>query len=350
MIIYRFATTDDNEQLIALTSASGMSGEVSLRIDRKPDFFRLLTMRGESKVFVAEDDHQIVGSLCVSAQKVYVGGEMVTLQYVGDFKVAEPYRNKSVGARLCNELAEYVVSIDADLAFLNVSLGNKKPFSFFRERPGFPDFDNIGIFTIHQFLGKRQKTSQVSSMITSEDVSEELIEFFNRKYAGYQLGSVITKESLTGTEILTIRKEEKIIAAMCLADTMEAKQNIVTGLSRRMKYLLRAINICSSVAGISKMPSLHAPVRMLYIKYLAAQSNDKDLVTDLITYARNLVYARSYSFVSIGLHERDPLNTCISGLFRLRFKSVGMLISLKNNRTLIDKVIRGIPFEDYSLV
>jgi hypothetical protein len=41
--------------------------------------------------------------------------------------------------------------------------------------------------------------------------------------------------------------------------------------------------------------------------------NDKDLVTNLITYADYTVYVRSYSFVSIGLHEGDPL---IIGIFR----------------------------------
>lgn len=39
--------------------------------------------------------------------------------------------------------------------------------------------------------------------------------------------------------------------------------------------------------------------------------NDKDLGTNLITYAGFTVYVRSYSFVLIGLHERDPLKICI---------------------------------------
>jgi hypothetical protein len=62
------------------------------------------------------------------------------------------------------------------------------------------------------------------------------------------------------------------------------------------------------------------------------------------------VYERSYSFVSIGLHEKDPLNTCFSGLLKLTFNSVGMLLSIKDNRSLIEKVKQGVPFEDYSLV
>ena len=98
------------------------------------------------------------------------------------------------------------------------------------------------------------------------------------------------------------------------------------------------------------MPSVNEPVRMMYIKYLAVNNHEKQLVKLLINHARNIVYERYYSFISIGLHEKDPLNTCFSGLLKLTFNSVGMLLSIKDNRALIEKVKQGVPYEDYSLV
>jgi len=350
VIHYRLAKQSDNEQLIALTSATDMTGTMSLRIDRNPDFFRLLHKRGESKVFIALDNNIIVGSLSVSVQNVYVGGEVMPLHYVGDFKVAEAYRHKTIGANLCNELARYMRSIDADLAFLNVSYGNKRPFSFFKGRPDFPDFDNIGLFTIHQFIGIKQKQRPGPFPIEPADITDDLIAVLNAQYARYELGNVITKDMLKGTDIFIIRDENRIRAAMCLADTMNTKQNVLTRLPLKLKYLLRILNACRGVLGISKMPSLHTPIRILYIKYIAASSNEKKLIRSMLHLARNIGYERKCSFVSIGLHEKDPINACFSGLFKLTFRSVGMLISLKNNRDLIRKVIMGIPFEDYSLV
>ena len=350
MINFRLATSNDNQQLIELTAASGMMGEISLRIDRKPDFFSLLKMRGETKVFVALDGDTIIGSLCVSLQEVYVGGQIFPLYYIGDFKVAESYRNKGIGLQLCNELANYVVPVGADLGFLNVSKGNDKPFSFFKDRPGIPDFENIGIFKIHQFIGKKGKTRHPKYAVESTTVSDEVIEFLNAHYCKYELGSVITKEKLEGTEIFMIRKEKKIMAAMCLIDTMHVKQNVVTRLSWKMRSLVMLINTISHLAGISKMPLLNEPIRMIYIKYLAVNDQDEQLVKLLIDHARNIVYEKTYSFASIGLHEKDPFNTCFSGLMKVTFNSVGMLVSIKNNRSLIETVKKGIPFEDYSLV
>ncbi|MBP6025230.1 GNAT family N-acetyltransferase [Ferruginibacter sp.] len=350
MITYRLATYEDNQQLIGLTASTGMMGETALRIDRKPDFFSLLKMRGETKVFIALDGETIIGSLCVTLQQVYVNGRIFPLQYIGDFKVAAAYRNKGIGLQLCNNMADYVIAVGADLAFLNVSKGNTKPISFFKNRPGVPDFENIGIFNIHQFIGKKKKAFHPRYKIEVVAADEETITFLNSYYSKYEMGSVITKEKLDGTQVFTILEDDKIIAAMCLIDTMQVKQNVVTKLSWKMRYPLKIINATGSLLGISKMPLLNEPVRMMYIKYLAVNNREKQIVRLLINHARNIAYEKLYSFVSIGLHQRDPLNSSFAGLLKLTVNSVGMLLSIKNNKALIEKVKQGVPFEDYSLV
>src|SRR5882757_7800047 len=111
MIRYRLATHPDNLQLLELTAATSMQGDISLCIDRQPDFFKLLEKRGETKVFIALEDEKIIGSLSVSCQLVYVGGDVMPVRYIGDFKVYESYRNKGVGLMLCNEMADWVISV-----------------------------------------------------------------------------------------------------------------------------------------------------------------------------------------------------------------------------------------------
>lgn len=350
MIRYRFATNEDNQQLIAVTASSGMAGETALRIDRNPDFFELLALRGETRVFVALDDDTIIGCLCVSLQPVYVSGEVHTLQYIGDFKVAKAYRNKGIGLQLCDEMANYVVSAGSDLAFLNVSKGNSKPLTFFKNRPGIPDFENIGLFHIHQFIGRKKKALHQLYKIEEAPVTDKLIKFLNAFYCRYELGPVIKKETLKDSSVFIVRQEENIIAAMCLVDTMRVKQNVVMKIPWKMKLLIRTMNMLTPITGFSKMPQLQEPVRMMYIKYLAVNDNNKALVRSLVDHARNIVYDSGYSFASIGLHEKDPLHDSFRGLFKVTFKSMGMLVSIKNTRGLIEKIKQGIPFEDYSLV
>jgi ribosomal protein S18 acetylase RimI-like enzyme len=349
-ISYRLACKADNEQLLGLSSGAEMAGETGLRIDRFPDFFGLLQMRGDTKVFIALDDQKIIGSLCATLQYVYVGGKVYPLQYVGDFKIHKSYRNQGIGLRLCDEMASYVISVGSDLAFLNVSMGNTNPLSFFRNRPNVPDFDNIGVFHSYQFIGRKNRSSQTNNIVESAKVTTELINFWNDHHRNYELGPVVTEKKLEETESYVIRREGKIVAAMCLVDTMNVKQNVVTKISWKMKNLLRLINALRSLTGLAKMPGINSPVQMIYIKYLSIKNNDKRLARMLLDHARNLVYEKSYSFVSIGLHEKDPVKACFSGIFKLTFKSVGMLLSIKNNRDLVGTVKQGVPFEDFSLV
>jgi hypothetical protein len=309
-----------------------------------------LNLRGETRVFVALKDNSIIGSLCVSLQQTYIGGECHPVYYIGDFKVDTAYRNQGIGLELTNLLADYLFSADANLAFLNISKGNTKPLSFFKNRPNVPDFENIGVFNIHQFFARRNEWVRSPYKIEETTVSNELLIFLNSHYKKYELGPVITSKNLEGNLIAVTRDQNGIIGCICLQDTMDFKQNVVTRVSFKMKILLRIINLCSAVLRISRMPEMNEPVTMIYAKYLAVRDNDSELVKILVNYSRNIAYKKAYSFVSVGLHEKDPLEKIFKNMFKLTFHSVGMFVSIKNNREIIQKVKMGIPFEDYSLV
>lgn len=350
MVTIRIATRDDNHQLIQLAASSSMAGEIGLRIDRKPDFFALLQLRGDTKVFVASENGQIIGAICVSLQQVYVGGAIFPLHYIGDFKVAEAYRNKGIGLALCNAMADYVIAQNADLAFLNVSKGNTKPLSFFRNRPNVPDFDHIGTFNIYQIIARKINRQQHQKAIEESGVNCEVLQFFNGHSRQYQLGPVLTEETFQSTHVFVIRESGKIIAGMALIDTMPLKQNVVTALSWKLKAALNIINTIGPVAGFSKMPTTNQPVKMMYIRWMAVEENNQEQVRQLIHHARHIAFIKKYSYVSIGLHEKDSLNKALSGIAKFTFRSDGMLLSIKDNRELIQKVKEGVPFEDYSLV
>jgi hypothetical protein len=66
MIKIREALPSDNEGLLQLTSVTPMKGQISIRIDRNPDFFRLLSMRGQSKTLIAEQSGTLAGCFSVS--------------------------------------------------------------------------------------------------------------------------------------------------------------------------------------------------------------------------------------------------------------------------------------------
>ena len=350
MIKYRLATHEDNGQLIALTSSSGMPGKMSLRIDRNPDFFRINELRGETKVYVAVDGIKIVGSISVSDQTTFINKKILPLYYISDFKVAKAYRNQGIGLQLTNEVVKYLETQDADFAFLNVSKGNKRPFVFFKDRGHYPDFESIGSFTTFQYVGSKKYSNRTKYTITPEHPSEEIISFLNSYYSNKELSEVINADKLNGTELYAIRDQNQILAVMSIVDTMSMKQNVVLKMPWHLKTIISCFNIFSSWVNMSKLPKEHEGIKMIYIKYLALKQYDKRLIATFISFAKKIAYEKSYSFVSISVHENDILLKHLPKFLRFSFHSVGMLVSMKNSTKLMRIIKTGMPFRDYSAI
>ena len=59
MIIIRQAGQEDNSALVALARQTPMGGTISVRVDRDPDFFRMIRARGGGIVLAACEGRQI---------------------------------------------------------------------------------------------------------------------------------------------------------------------------------------------------------------------------------------------------------------------------------------------------
>lgn len=349
MLNIRFAKADDNDRLIALTASSPMNGTISLRIDRKPDFFRLLNERGESKVLIAEFENEVAGCISVSRQKVYINGDIHELFYLGDFKIKELYRGTRISLLMIAVLKQYVTSLDADLFFCTAADGNHPVFPFFDGRLEIPPFQHAGTFNVFQLLAFKKKQVHDGFTILDKATNNELVTYLNNHFSKYQLGAVIEDNQLRKTINILIRDANgKLKGAMCLQDTLPWKQNIVVGLSSSMSFLLRCAKYLQPLIGMSALPQLGQPVRMLYAKYFVA--SDQKVARQLIDYGRNLVYQMNYSFLSLGMHSKDPLISYVKRFPRFTFQSHGMITSLKKNQVIINAIRNGVIFEDYSLV
>jgi predicted N-acetyltransferase YhbS len=107
----------DNEALLALTRSTPMAGSISLRIDRDPDFFALLRLRGEEKVFVAVQGCEVIGCISAALRTAYISGVPETVAYVGDMKVHPRFSGTRVALRLIQTLEAHLRSVGIDLCF-----------------------------------------------------------------------------------------------------------------------------------------------------------------------------------------------------------------------------------------
>lgn len=349
-MIIKEGTTADNEGLISLTSLTPMKGKISTRIDRNPDFFRLLGLRGSSFVLVAELNGKIIGCYSASATAVMINGNLETAYYLADFKVHPDHRKSTVAARLGKAMLQKLESMDADLLFCSVTFGNEDVLPFFRGRALFPAADDAGTFSVFEILPTPVKTGSSGYTIGEVQTGETLISFFNDFMKSYRLAPVYSENSFKNSTLIRASLENETVAALALFDPGSAKQNVLTGLPFTLKILVRLISAVNLIYPLVRVPKIDEPLKIVFIKSFAVRPDHEKALKSLIGMARNIAFKQNYTFLSIGIHENDPFLKLFSGYPKYTFKTIGFLHSLKNNKLKINEIQSGALFEDFSLV
>jgi hypothetical protein len=70
----------------------------------------------------------------------------------------------------------------------------------------------------------------------------------------------------------------------------------------------------------------------------------------LIRYALTLARNGGYHFLTVGVHERNPLKKLFSKQLHFTVHSNLYTGSLQNKQSSIEPVLKGVPFFDYSRV
>jgi hypothetical protein len=309
-----------------------MKGEISIRIDRNPLFFRLLELRGPSFVIVAEIQKKIIGSYSISKAKVYIDGKSETIYYLGDFKVHPDFQKSTVAIRLIKAAYQKLISINADLLFCTVALGNDPVAPFFKGRAFIPPAKNIGTFTIFQIIPSPFISKSRKYCIEEKRFSLPFISFF---------------ENCT---LITASINNELVAAMALADVEDAKQSVLINLSFKFKCIAMLMRGITKLFPVIRMPQINKTARILYIKSFSYKPGYEYALKPMIEKARYLAYRNKYVYINIGIHEKDPAQKTFSKYPHFKFKTIGYVFSLKGSENKINSIIEGVPFEDYSLV
>jgi hypothetical protein len=349
-IIIREGTHSDNEGLVQLTSLTPMKGEISIRIDRNPLFFRLLELRGPSFVIVAEIQKKIIGSYSISKAKVYIDGKSETIYYLGDFKVHPDFQKSTVAIRLIKAAYQKLISINADLLFCTVALGNDPVAPFFKGRAFIPPAKNIGTFTIFQIIPSPFISKSRKYCIEEKRFSLPFISFFDNFMKHYQFCPVYTENSFENCTLITASINNELVAAMALADVEDAKQSVLINLSFKFKCIAMLMRGITKLFPVIRMPQINKTARILYIKSFSYKPGYEYALKPMIEKARYLAYRNKYVYINIGIHEKDPAQKTFSKYPHFKFKTIGYVFSLKGSENKINSIIEGVPFEDYSLV
>lgn len=330
-LVLRHATPADNAALIELAAACPMRGDITLRIDRSPDFFALNRLEGEATRVgvVTDEDGRIIGCVAVARRTVYANGGIAAIAYASDLKVHPTAR----GAGVADLLTEYAAETAAELCGQSAPVvctilgGNNAMENRARGPRGMPvlsHFATLSVLAIPLLWERRERVPWVRVRGATERDLEEMIGVWRRYARGRQFAEVRDVESLAswirGAPGLSIgdylvateARSGNVLGFVGVWDQRELKQTRVSGYSTRLGIARYAINLAAAATGGARLPEPGGVLPALATVHACAR--DPLVLRALLLEAYRRYRGPHYAFMTIGLDARDPLCAATVGL------------------------------------
>ena len=341
-VVVRDARDADNEALVALAAACPMAGDITMCVDRAPNFFALSKLEGsQCKVGVAVAGAgpstslgmttAIIGCGMASERWSYVHGKETQTTYAGDLKVHPSYR----GTPAADGLVAYIVDCcrqfggDDVPSLLTVLAGNTSMQQRERGPRGLPALcpvASLDVFAI-PFLWRRESHVRgVQVCEAKHNDIEEMAALWARIGPTRQFTPVLTAQAfgewlenapgLTIDDYLVARSADGRIAGfMALWDQCEFKQLRVLGYSRRLAAARFAVNAMAPLAGSTTLPATGAQLRSLSAVHVCAPMDDPAVLRALLLSGYSRYRATGRTFFTMAIDRQDPVRRALAGLF-----------------------------------
>jgi GNAT superfamily N-acetyltransferase len=346
----RIALPQDNAQLVALARLTPMRATITICMQRDPDFFSLLYKKGSAEVLVAEEQGQIVGCVSIVREEMILKERPVTVHYACDLKVHPDHRGKKIGTQLSHAMKDYMVSQDADLVFCTVAGGNRKVIPLVFGKGGIEGGRSLGLFYVQQMLPKRnfeRPPHLTFGPLHEDDFMLNFYEYFSKRYS---LSPAMNADTFSGCSHFAASTHNRTVAQISLLDSGDMKQHVLVDFPWAYQITTKLLTAAKCLLHTPHLPKKGETIRILYVKAFAYFPEHEDAFLSLIEYAMQYAYHQNYSFLSIALHENDPLRAKLKKFTSFPFKSQVVFSSLKNNFSVLEEISSTNLALDFSLI
>lgn len=327
----RDATTADNDALVALAGACPMRGDITMCVDRAPDFFALVRLEGERwRVGIAEDAGAVVGCVAASERLAYVNGAATRTAYLGDLKVHPAHRGGFAADALVKFTRDAVREYGGDdmLALVTVLQGNRAMERRAVGPRGLPPLTRFATLDVHAvplLWPRAEKIAGLRVDAARENDLDEMAALWNRVAPGRQLAPVLGAarlhawiENAPGLAIddylVARRADGRIAGFLALWDQHFIKQLRVLAYSTRLAAVRAALNALAPIARTPRLPAAGAVMPSLAVLHCCVPADEPEVLRALILRAYAARRGSGYLFLTLALDRRDPLRVALRGL------------------------------------
>lgn len=332
MITTRDATPADNPRLLALAEACPMVGDLSICVERNPDFFALNRLEGERwRVGIAEAaNHAVAGCVAVAERRVYLFGAPATTNYVGDLKVHPEARGGGSASALITWAREASRQYGGDdrPALLTILANNRAMERLTQGRGGLPRMDRFATIRIFAVpLVVRRRPADQGLRISTADAHdvEEMLELWQRVAPERQFAPVLDAERFScwlarapGLALhdywLARDATGRLAGFVALWEQSAFKRTRVLAYSKRLAAVRCAINALACLTRGPALPAPGEPLRTATLAHLCVPASRPEVLHALLRRIHDAARPRGLAFFALGLDRNDPLCAALAGL------------------------------------
>jgi len=333
----RDATPDDNDALVALSTATSVDGDVSLAVDRGPDFFALSRLKGDRwRVGVVDGpDGRPAGCVAIAERTVHLHGEPTKTLAVSDLRVHPARRREGRGDALIRWARDACVEMGGQDAFAFVALlaGGKEMEGRMGGKRGLPSvhrFATVRCWSV-PLLWNRKPPDAANSAVTratADDVDEMAALWADvgpqRQFAPTMDAAALAAwvDAAPGLELssywLARRPDKKLAGFVGIWDQEVFKRLQLTRYSPRARVFREAFNLAAPLVGGARLPRPGQSVRHLIAVHPCVPPSAAGVFRSLLVAAYGEHRKKGYSFITVGLDVKDPLAADMKGLLGQR--------------------------------
>ena len=331
--LVRLASDEDNAPLIELAAACPMEGDLSLRIDRAPDFFALNRLEGDrwSVGVVDGPAGRPVACVATAERRAWVHGRAVTMVYAGDLKVHPEYRD----TRTADSLERFVVETARDAAgdstpvLLTVLAGNtamERRASGPRGLPRLHRFATLHSFAIPLLWGRGAVEAPDLRVepATDHDI-EEMAELWGSLAHTRQFTAALDAERLAhwidgapglaiDDYLLARNRSGRVLGFVGMWDQRRIKTLRVLRYSHALSLLRGVVTVVAPFVGAMPPPEIGAPLHYASAVHLCVPADRAEVLRALVLAAYKRLRGSDRVFMNVALDARETLSAALRGL------------------------------------
>ncbi|MGQ0743834.1 MAG: GNAT family N-acetyltransferase [Acidimicrobiales bacterium] len=336
----------DNPDLVALSVACPMEGDIALASDRAPDFFVLNRLESEVaadyddslppgwtqpwRAGVVQIDDRVVGCIAVALRRLHHDGRPTSAMYVSDLKVLPQFRGQGVGDALSRWATKRCLEAvgPTGLVVMTVLGGNQameKRFEGPRGLPRVHPLTTIRAYSLPLLL-RRRLPGELSTAPAAPSDLAEMADLWRRWAPSRQLRGCLDEAGLDAfinaapgldypSYLLVRDRSGRLVGLAGVWDTDSFKRFRVTGYSSRLAMVRRVFNLAAPLVRATRLPAPGQALRNLSLVHLCVSDDRMDVARALVVGAANRGVGAGYSFLSLGLDVADPLASALKGLW-----------------------------------